>query len=210
MSGRAAPASRPGKHRAQILDAAERLLGRYGYRKMTVDDLAAEAGIGKGTVYLSFSSKEEVILATVDRIVDAALEEMQRIAASAATAPETLRAMLLARVLVRFDRVSSYRESLNELLSSIRRSLLERRATHFAREIDLVAAAIRSGQRSGELSERNARRTARAMILATNNFLPYALSPPELGDRRQLIGDATDVIDLLIASLTVPDSPAPP
>ena len=31
-----------------ILDAADRLLARYGYRKMTMDDLAREVGIGQG------------------------------------------------------------------------------------------------------------------------------------------------------------------
>jgi len=41
-----------------ILDAADRLLARYGYKKMTMDDLAQEVGIGKGTIYLHFSTKE--------------------------------------------------------------------------------------------------------------------------------------------------------
>ena len=35
--------------RDKILDATERLLSRYGYAKMTVEDIAREAGIGKGT-----------------------------------------------------------------------------------------------------------------------------------------------------------------
>ena len=46
-----------------ILDAADRLLARYGYRKMTIDDVAKEVGIGKGTIYLHFKSKEEIALA---------------------------------------------------------------------------------------------------------------------------------------------------
>ena len=45
-----------------ILDSTERLLARFGYRKMTVEDIAVEAGIGKGTIYLHFSSKEELVL----------------------------------------------------------------------------------------------------------------------------------------------------
>ena len=56
----------PAAHR--ILDAADRLLARYGYRKMTVGDLAREAGIGKGTVYLSFASKSEIALACIERM----------------------------------------------------------------------------------------------------------------------------------------------
>src|SRR5436309_8620440 len=127
------------EHRTRILDAAERLLGRYGYRKMTVDDIAAEAGIGKGTVYLSFPSKEEVVLGTVDRIVDAVCEEMARLAVSQKPVEERIRAMLMARILIRFDRVAEYRESLNDLPSAVRKGLLARRERHFARETEVLA-----------------------------------------------------------------------
>ena len=44
--------------REAILDATDRLLARYGFKKMTIDDLAREEGIGKGSVYLHFPSKE--------------------------------------------------------------------------------------------------------------------------------------------------------
>jgi AcrR family transcriptional regulator len=188
--------------RARILDAAERLLGRYGYSKMTVSDIAAEAGIGKGTVYLSFPSKEEVVLGTVDRIVDAVCSEMERLRLTGGPATDRLHAMILARVLIRFDRVAGYRESLNDLLSSIRRGLLERRARHFARETTILARAIRDGQRAGELAAGQPERLARSLVLATNNFLPYGLSPAELGDRRRLQRDAADVATLLVTALT--------
>ena len=71
---RALPAAGP---RDRILDAADRLLARYGYRKMTVDDIAQEAGIGKGTVYLSFPAKEEIALSCIDRMVDRLLERLR-------------------------------------------------------------------------------------------------------------------------------------
>jgi len=190
-------------NRERILDAAERLLGRYGYRKMTVEDLAAEAGIGKGTVYLSFRSKEDALLATVDRIVDAVCAEMARISASKASPPAKLKAMLLARVLVRFDRVADYREGLNDLLADIRTSLLERRRRHFERESEILARAIQDGQRDGAFTLGDADRLARSLLLATNTFLPYSLSPRELGDRRRLHRDADDVIRLLVSALTV-------
>ncbi len=200
------PAPAPPANRERILDAAERLLGRYGYRKMTVEDIASEAGIGKGTVYLSFPSKEEVVLATVDRIVDAVCGEMAQICASAAPAAARLRAMLLARVLVRFDRVSGYRESLNDLLSSIRGGLLERRERHFNREAELLGSAIREGQRAGEIVAGNTTRLGRALVLATNSFLPYSLSPGELGDRHRLERDVQDVVGLLVGALEAPQS----
>ena len=88
-----------------ILDAADRLLARYGYKKMTMDDVAKEVGIGKGTIYLHFKSKEEIALARVDRIVDRLNERLRGIAHSNGSAVARLRRMLLERVLFRFDSV---------------------------------------------------------------------------------------------------------
>lgn len=48
----------------RMLDAAGELLLALGYRKVTVDDVARRAGVGKGTVYLHWSSKAE-LFATV-------------------------------------------------------------------------------------------------------------------------------------------------
>ena len=154
--------------RDRILDAAEDLLGRFGYRKMTVEDIAAEAGIGKGTVYLSFPSKEEVVLSTIDRIVDRVCEAMEREAARDVHAGTILRAMLRARILVRFDAVSGYSRSLNDLVGSIRASLLARRVVHFEREAEVLARVIRRAQENGQITPGTPRRHARALILATN------------------------------------------
>src|SRR5690242_21933519 len=91
-----------------ILDATDRLLARFGYRKMTVEDIAAEAGIGKGTIYLHFTSKEEVVLSHIDRIVDRLNSRLQEIAGSDAPAAHRLHLMLLTRVLFRFDSIQHY------------------------------------------------------------------------------------------------------
>jgi AcrR family transcriptional regulator len=194
-------------HRDRILDAAERLLGRFGYRKMTVDDIAAEARIGKGTVYLSFPSKEEVVLSTVDRIVDRVCAAMEEAAARDSSAADRLRAMLRARVLVRFEAVAAYSASLNDLLSSVRAALLARRVRHFEREIGILARVIAGGQQDGELAAGAPRRIGRALVLATNSFLPYALSPDELGDAKRLRREAGDVIDIVVDGITASSPP---
>ena len=54
-----------------ILDAVGGLLAAYGYGKMTMQDVARQVGIGKGTIYLHFPSKEELVLAHIDRIAEA-------------------------------------------------------------------------------------------------------------------------------------------
>jgi AcrR family transcriptional regulator len=64
---------RPGRRRdgatdVAILDATERLLGRRGYEAMTVEQVAATAGVSKPTVYLRFSSKRDLVAAMIDRL----------------------------------------------------------------------------------------------------------------------------------------------
>ena len=57
------------RHHA-ILDAAERLLARSRDRIANVAEVADEAGLAKGTVYLYFPSKEELLLAVHERNID--------------------------------------------------------------------------------------------------------------------------------------------
>jgi len=51
------------KRRKDILDAAERVFFRQGVEKATMDDVAQEAELSKATLYLYFSSKEEIYFA---------------------------------------------------------------------------------------------------------------------------------------------------
>ena len=77
-----------------ILDAAERLLAHYGYGKMTMSDLAEEAGIGVGTIYLHFSGKAEVAFAVFERSNRRVVEQLEAEARAASPLPIRLRAML--------------------------------------------------------------------------------------------------------------------
>jgi AcrR family transcriptional regulator len=64
----------------RVLDAAGDLLVRHGYQRVTIDAVARRAGIGKGTVYLHFRTKEElfllVLLRTQRRVVTAMADRM--------------------------------------------------------------------------------------------------------------------------------------
>jgi AcrR family transcriptional regulator len=184
-----------------ILDATDRLLARFGYRKMTVEDIAVEAGIGKGSIYLHFSSKEEVVLSHIDRIVDRLRERLKEIAHSDATAAERLRLMLLARVLFRFDSIQHYTQSLNDLLAALRPGLLRRRAQYFEAEAKVFAEVLTAGREAGEFSFEDESATAHALLQATNGLLPYSLSTTELGERDEVEQRASDVADLMLRGL---------
>ena len=181
-----------------ILDATDRLLARFGYRKMTVEDIATEAGIGKGTVYLHFNSKEEVVLSHIDRIVDRLKDRLRDIARSERPAPERLRLMLMTRVLFRFDSIQHYTQSLNDLLAVLRPGLLARRAQYFEEEAQIFAEVLVEGRRLHEFDFDDERATAHALLQATNGLLPYSLSTRELGEREDVERRASNVANLML------------
>jgi AcrR family transcriptional regulator len=184
-----------------ILDAVDVLLARYGYRKMTMDDVAREVGIGKGTIYLHFPGKEELVLSHVDRLAARVLAGLREIADSPGPAAPRLRRMLVLRVLMRFDGVRHYSQNLGDLLSSVRPALLARRERHFANEAEVFADVLREGARSGELDGPDPAATSRVLIQATNALLPFNLSARELGRRDSLERQVAAVADLLVRGL---------
>jgi AcrR family transcriptional regulator len=184
-----------------ILDAADQLLARYGFRKMTIDDLAREAGIGKGTVYLHFRSKEDVVLSHVDRIVKRLVARLREIASTDGAPAAKLREMLVLRVMFRFDSVQHYTESFSEVLRDLRSALLQRRQNHFEEEAKVLSAVLREGQRAGAFRRHEALATARTLVLASNSLLPFSLSTQELGKRREVEQAAGRIADLVLEGL---------
>lgn len=51
----------------RILDAAAELMLRWGYNKTTIDDIARNAGVAKGTIYLHWKTREDLFTALMKR-----------------------------------------------------------------------------------------------------------------------------------------------
>lgn len=188
--------------REALLDATDRLLARSGYQKMTIDELAGEVGIGKGSVYLHFPSKEEIALSHIDRIIERLKGELEIIAGQQKiSVAEKLRRMLLKRVLFRFDSVQHYTQSLNDLLSALRPKLLARRKGYFEEEAKIFARVIEEGIIDKTFSAGNAQELAETLLLATNSLLPFSLTTRELGERADIKAKTLRLANLLLDGL---------
>ena len=62
----------------EIYDAASRLFAHYGVKKTTIGDIAKEVGIGTGSVYLDFPSKEAIVCGLARREQVRLLAELQQ------------------------------------------------------------------------------------------------------------------------------------
>jgi|SRR5579884_1141436 AcrR family transcriptional regulator len=80
----------------EILQAARDIFAQHGFEKASIDDIADRVGIGKGTVYLHFGSKEELLLALMRQNCAQMVAGCRARMEGASTAPEKLQAAIRA------------------------------------------------------------------------------------------------------------------
>jgi AcrR family transcriptional regulator len=76
-------AARANSRRRQVLDAAVKVMGRNGFHQMSMQDLAAEAKVSVGLIYKYFGGKEDLLLATIVRILDVFRDQLAPVIAAA-------------------------------------------------------------------------------------------------------------------------------
>jgi len=74
----------------KILTAARSVFLRYGFRRVTMNDIAQAAGVSRPALYLLFKSKEEIFIGVYRQWVDETLAEVERAMATATTSPKKM------------------------------------------------------------------------------------------------------------------------
>lgn len=169
--------------RTRLLNAAEQLLGHYGYKKMTMDDLATEAGVARRTIYLYFKNKEDLALATIDRTIDLLVGELRRLARADTPPAERLHRMLVGRILFLFDREQSYFHALDDMFAAIRSRYKAHREKYVRAEAEVFAEVLQEGQQVGAFEVDDPLEVAHALVWATSTLTPFSLNTRELGAR---------------------------
>jgi len=85
-----------------MLDAAARLFGTQPFHRVRMEDIAAEAGVGKGTLYRYFQDKDELYIALVRRGTQQLLDQLQR-AVEAVPGPRQRLTALVTELIAFFD-----------------------------------------------------------------------------------------------------------
>lgn len=79
---------------ALILQVAEEVLMEKGYYETSIDEIASRVGIAKGTVYLHFPSKEDLIVAIMMREIRQLIDNVKKIASTEGSAQSKLERIL--------------------------------------------------------------------------------------------------------------------
>jgi AcrR family transcriptional regulator len=173
----------------------------HGFKKMTMDAIAHEAGIGKATIYGYFSNKEDVALSVFRRYQDSIKERWLEISAASGPPDERVREMLLVLVLGSFDKAQRCRQSLDETLAALRHVILQRRYRYNAEMARLLAVVLGEGCAAGLFACSDIDVCAQALITGVSGLNPSNLSPEELGERREIELRTRQITDLMLSGL---------
>jgi AcrR family transcriptional regulator len=157
--------------RDEILDAARALLSEKGYAAMSMDELAAQVGISKPTLYSHFPTKDDIVVAT-------AVREMERfIAVIESDADGRTPIQRLIFVMHQFIQIHAEKASM-ELRSwtpELFQLLCTREeALNCMRRIDAaIITLIQSGMASGEIDSRLDSATVASVFFALSSALQH-------------------------------------
>lgn len=166
----------------RILEAAFALFSEKGYNNTKIVDIATRAGIGKGTVYEYYDSKEDLfIIAIVERVKT----EFARMAESVReydTATERLKAFLTfeAGLLEKYGSdTSEFRAQLGESNVQVSARMKEAVSDIFILEYIVMSGIIRKGIESGEFRDVNVTLAAglASSAISTYCMFKYNLLP---------------------------------
>jgi len=174
------PRGDAGARRAVILDAALRVFGQYGYRRTSMDDIAREADIGKGTIYLSFASKDEVFQALAQSLARQMLTGAETASRRSGTTADKLAAMHAAwfGTFAETIRRSPHAAELLDAKHRLSADLVADAASHYKRLVrDVLAEAAAAGELDLEPAGLTADTAAELLIASARGLQPSATSP---------------------------------
>ncbi len=172
---RAAPEAR----RAELLDAAEGALREVGLDAVTVADITRRAGVAKGTFYLYFRSKDGMIDALVQRMVEARVEDAELVMARR-DLPASERLQALGRSVLEIPHGAGELELVEHFHRPENRAVHDRMDEAMRqRLLPLLASVVADGAAAGEFASMEPRLAA-GCVLGSLRAIELAGSDPSL------------------------------
>ncbi len=166
------------ERRAQIMQAATTCFARKGYHQTTMDDIVAESGLSKGSLYWYFKSKKELFLSLLnafmeelsgelwERLADPSLsagDKLRYSCESFASMPDSISPEFIA-IMVDFWAQTRHDDEVSRMMVEIYQPYLEQ-----------LTALIEEGVASGEFRPLNAAHLASLLIAAYDGLVLQAV-----------------------------------
>jgi len=197
--------------RNDILDAAQKLFTEKGLEKTTIDDIAKSICISKGSVYLDFKNKEEILFAVAERLVTYLVEHLE-LQTKNAKAPyiEFLKHLYQYHVITVFDMALSHTQNHITLVHTSYQ--VKQKLSHLLeRWLINIACILEKAEKNGEIKHfDDYKKLANLMQISLQGFFPpydimyfigirNGLTKEEI--RSLLLKDASTVIEIILSGL---------
>jgi AcrR family transcriptional regulator len=160
--------------RQRILEAARKRFRYYGFRKTTMQEIARDAGVAVGTLYLYFKDKDDLLIAGTEEYVARHRRQAEAILASDASAADKLRRYVLDRFRASQATSAGGHRPAAELLREVLRVRPERRLEEGRMMAENFVRILRLGMETGELNSDDPERDARVFLLSLAFLFPSA------------------------------------
>lgn len=139
--------------RQQIFDAALTVCAEKGYFNTRVDDIAAQAGLSKGSVYHHFSSKRDLFLDLMATMVEGFKLQMLEVFSSSDSAEQALR-RIWQLFTVALDAHPAMLRGMVEFFHMCTRDAVARETmvAYYQSMVDVLAEILKKGQQTNEFS----------------------------------------------------------
>lgn len=141
-------AMRESNKRGKILEAAVKVFARNGFYQSKVSEIAREAEVADGTIYLYFHNKDDILINLFEEEMTRIIEEMKAVIAGETDPVRKLEEFAQAHLSL----VKKNKEMAEVIQVEIRQSskfMKEYDNKKFAEYLDLISAIIREGQAAG-------------------------------------------------------------
>ena len=135
--------------REQIIDVATGLFRQKGYHATSLDDIADAIGFTKPAIYYYFKSKDDILFAIIDDIVDQGLRRIQAVASREASATERMHDLLVENTRVILENLNANTVFYNErgLLSAEHERDIRAREREYTKIVeDLYVEGVENGE----------------------------------------------------------------
>ncbi len=166
-------AERGGDKRERILTAAERIFARRGFFAAKVSDVAKEAGVADGTIYLYFKSKDDLLISLFERRMQQVNEALREAVAGIDSPREQLRAFIKTYLQLVHDEPTAVEVLTIELRQSSK-FMKEYENPQFADFLRLLGGIIADAQERRELERSIPAHVAARMIFGVLDELALA------------------------------------
>lgn len=185
--------------RKQILDAAKIAFSKTGFHGTEVEKIAAEAGVGKGTVYRHFESKENLIHAVLESMLDDLIEGVIQKSSGIDDLTRKLEVVVTGYVGYFRENQSIFRLVFQEQLP-----LKEKSAMFFKKRlsvlIDHIENILREGQTEGLFKKLDYRITAYLLVGMMNiTFFRWIMN----GGKGDIDADCKSVFSLYLNGISI-------